>query len=212
MTETVGESIAPGFPTGRLTMTTRTAIPDAATNTVLRRERHPTRFNSPRQAQACTGLARASRFPWNALPADHEARYQLWNANLLSPQPAHSFFTLSKRTLTLPKGTPPSRIPSDTDPGFPQTHSVYCRQYTEKHTAIAYTRSCQVKKAAKAPGETLPHYQTDCYSHTPFHTASPSTGSETTLPFPGNAFAFHQIAKPLGRLLKQSDVWHKVRP
>lgn len=211
MTETVGEPIAHGFLTGRLTMTTRTAIPDATTNTVLRSERYPTHFDRHRQAQACAGLAEASHFPWNALLADHEARYRFWNANPLSPL-AHSFFKLSKRILALPKDTPPSSAPSDTNPGFPQTHSAECRQYTEKHIAIPYTQSCQAKKAAKAPRETLPHYQTDCYSHTPFHAASPSTGSGTTSPFPGNAFAFHQIAKPLGRLLKQSEVWHKVRP
>ena len=154
MTETVGESIAHGFLTGRLTMTPWTAIPDATTDTVIRSEQYSIRFDSPRQEQAYAGMAGAIRFVWNAFLADHVARYRLRKANLLGPQLAPLFFTLDKRALALRTGTSLRRAKRRRPKvsvgllgGLPAVQA--------KYLADAYTPYFQAKKEAEARGEKL---------------------------------------------------------
>ncbi len=150
-----------GSLTGRLTVTTPTATLDSTTDTVIRSERYRIRFDSPRQAQACAGLAGATRFMWDALLADQEARYRLWQANPLGPKPVSTFFTLGKRALALRNGTCLHGVQGDTDTGFLQDCPAACLRYTAKYLADAYTRYFQAKKEAEDRGEKLPIRRAD---------------------------------------------------
>lgn len=124
-------------------MTTRTVTPDAATDTVIRSEHCRIRFNSPRQAQVCAGLAGGTRFVWNALLADQEARYRLWQENPLGPKPLPTFHTLGKRALALWKGVLSYGFQGDTDAAFLQDYAAACLRYTAQYLADACTRHFQ---------------------------------------------------------------------
>ena len=91
---------------------------------------------------------------WNALLADHEARYRLWKANPFGPVP--SFCALSQRSVALQQGARLHGAQGDTDPGFLQDYSMVCLRYTAQYLADAHTGYFQAKKEAEARGAELP--------------------------------------------------------
>ncbi len=145
MTEAVSGDTLHGSLTGRLQMTTRTAVPDSTTEPpVLRAERYRVRFDSAMQAALCAQIAGACRYVWNHMLADCQWHYRMWKMYKIGPKPSVSFFTLGQRFTALR---------NDPAHAWLKAYPAAVVRYALKYLADAYTRSFDSAEAG------LPHFK-----------------------------------------------------